>query len=478
MIYVVVYLLIICGGAFYPSIAPQLQAQAPVKHTVYLPILVSRYPWVSPFGVQAIRRFTNSMVLSQTLNLTAGWVRLGPISWRALQPHENDPIRWQLMSAFEQELRVLRQAGLKPEIIIGDSPSWATINTPYPTSCGAIRTDKFGAFARFMQAVVTRYKSPVFNVQHWELGNEVDVDPRLVGPNSGFGCWGDIDDPYYGGRHYGEMLKVVTPVIKAADPVAQVWIGGLLLDSPMTQGAGKGRPELFLQGILEAGAAPYFDVVPYHSYPPYLNKVVDPDNPPDGAWESWGGMASGKARYLQQLMARYSVTKPLFLNETGLMCPEVAPYSAWCTPPSAEFYRIQAIYVIRAFTRSLSVGVQGMIWYTLDGPGWRYTNLLDANNQPTLAYDSYRIFSAQLQNSEYLWPVNYGNGVEAYAFRKAGQILHVVWAKQNQTLAVIIPQSKFLHAVDRRGRTIQPFVRDKDYLLPVSFDPIYITRWP
>jgi hypothetical protein len=83
-----------------------------------------------------------------------------------------------------------------------------------------------------------------------------------------------------------------------------------------------------------------------------------------------------------------------------------------------------------------------------------------------------------MQNSEYIAPVNYGNGIEAYAFRKAGQVLHVVWAKQNQTLAVIIPQSRFFQAVDRRGVTIQPFVRDEDYLLPVSFDPIYITLRP
>jgi hypothetical protein len=445
---------------------------------MYLPVVDNKYPWPSPFGVQTLRRFTNTTVLSRTLSLQAGWVRIGPISWRTLQPHENDPIRWQTLAAFEQELRVLRQAGIKPEIIIGDSPSWATINDPYPTSCGAIRADKFKAFARFMQAMATRYKTPEFNVHNWELGNEIDVDPHLVGPNNIFGCWGDADDPYYGGRVYGEMLKVVTPAVKAADADAQVWIGGLLLDRPLTQEAGKGRPELFLQGILEAKAAPYFDVVPYHSYPPYFNKVIDPDNPTSGAWESWGGMAAGKARYLQQLMARYGVTKPLMLNETALTCPETSPYSTWCTPPSAEFYRMQAIYLIRAFTRSLSVGVQGIFWFTLDGPGWRYTSLLDTNYKPTLTHDAYRIYSAQLQNSEYLRTVNYGNGIEAYAFGKGRQVLHVVWAKQNQTLAIIIPQSKYIQAVDRQGKIIQPFVRGQDYLLPVSFDPIYITRLP
>jgi hypothetical protein len=432
----------------------------------------------SPFGVQALRHFTNSSLLSQTLSLKAGWVRLGPISWRTLQPNQGDPIRWQELAGLEQELRVLQQAGLTPEVIVGDSPSWATINTPYPTSCGAIRADKFVAFAQFMQALAARYKGSEFNVRNWELGNEPDVDPRLVGSNSGYGCWGDSKDPFYGGRHYGEMLKVVTPAIKAVDPAAQVWIGGLLLASPMTPASAGSRPELFLQGILEAGAAPYFDVLPYHSYPPYLNNMLDPDNPAGGPWESWGTMAAGKGRFLQQLMASYGVAKPLFLNETGLMCPEVAPYAAWCTPPGEGFYHSQAVYVIRAFTRSLSIGVQGIIWYTLDGPGWRYTNLLDANYQPTQAHDAYRIFAAQIVGSRYIGQVDYGDDVEAYAFRKGGQVLQIVWAKQNKTPTIAIPQSKFLQALDRQGRTIAPLVSGENYLLLASFDPIYILLRP
>ena len=37
------------------------------------------------------------------------------------------------------------------------------------------------------------------------------------------------NDPYYGGGYYAEMLKIVYPQIKAADPEAQILIGGLLL---------------------------------------------------------------------------------------------------------------------------------------------------------------------------------------------------------------------------------------------------------
>ena len=45
-----------------------------------------------------------------------------------------------------------------------------------------------------------------------------------------FGCWDDPEDAYYGGEYYAEMLKVVYPVIKEADPEAKVLFGGLLYE--------------------------------------------------------------------------------------------------------------------------------------------------------------------------------------------------------------------------------------------------------
>ena len=120
-------------------------------------------------------------------------------------------------------------------------------------------------------------------MHNWELGNEPDVDPDLLPVDWGFGCWGNIDDPFYGGIHYGEMIKVVGQAIKEADPTATVWLGGLLLATPETSDPNNGKPELFFKGVLEAGAAPYFDVVGYHWYPPYRNLVDDHDLS-EGKW--------------------------------------------------------------------------------------------------------------------------------------------------------------------------------------------------
>jgi hypothetical protein len=450
--------------------------QASDQFQTYLPLVVA--PWTSPFGVQSEVSLTSGTLLTRTLDLRAGWARVGPVSWRALQPNEGDPIRWELLADFERELRALQAVGITPEVVVIYSPRWATINTPFPTSCGAIRSDKFAAFAAFMRALVERYKTPEFGLHNWELGNEVDVDPRLVQPDNGFGCWGDIGDPFYGGRHYGEMLKIVTPVIRAADPQAKIWLGGLLLYEPHTTAPSLGRPELFLQGVLEAGGAAYFDVLPYHAYPPYLNQITDPDNATGGPWDAWGGFAAGKARFLRKLMQGYGVDKPLFLNETALMCPDHPPYDQWCTPPNDDFFQMQANYLVRAMTRGFAEHVEGMIWFTINGPGWRYTGLLDGNANPTPAYMAYRQLSAQLERTEYLGPADYDPELEGYTFTKGSQWVQVLWAKHDQTLAVTIPQFKFVGAYTRDGNMITPISAGTDLKLLVQFQPIYLIREP
>lgn len=67
---------------------------------------------------------TNTALLSATADLGSGWVRLGPISWRRLQP-TGAAIRWDLLASFERELLLVKQHGITPEVIIYDSSAWA-----------------------------------------------------------------------------------------------------------------------------------------------------------------------------------------------------------------------------------------------------------------------------------------------------------------------------------------------------------------
>jgi len=410
--------------------------------------------------------------LTRAEDLGVGWVRLHRVSWRAIQPIESGPYDWSKLSSLENELRALRQAGITPIVIIQHSPRWATINGPVETDCGAIRTDKFDAFKDFMVALVNRYKQPEFGVHYWELGNEPDVDPTLVPPDYLFGCWGDADDPYYGGQHYGEMLKVVTPAIKDADPSARVLIGGLLLASPNSDPV-HGKPEWFLKGILEAGEPPYdyFDIVPYHAYPSYTGQDADYDNGLPTQWKEMGGWTLGKARYLRQIMAEYGVDKPLFLDETALGCND--DYYA-CDPPPPKFFEAQADYISRTLPRALSEDIRAFVWYTLDGPGWRDGGLLDSSLNPRPAYRAYQHLTLRLQDSHFEQVVDYGPGVEAYSFASGAKRIHVLWSEDAVADTISVPQAKFLAAYDRDGAALTPTAVDSDYQFQVGFSPIYL----
>ncbi len=438
---------------------------------VFLPIVMRQHSWELPFGTECGVSLAGTL-LQRADELNVTWMRFNrrSFSWRQVQPTEGGPYDWSALSTFEEELRAARQAGITPIVVMQHSPTWATINQPFETDCGAIRPDKLGAFAAFMQAAVSRYSQPEFNVHYWELFNEPDVDPTLVPVNNVFGCWGNIADPYYGGQQYGEMLKVVTPAIKAVDPGAKVVFGGLLLAKPVPN-TYEGHPELFLEGALSVGAAPYFDILAYHAYPSYVGQAWGDYDVGPGPWQSWGGWTVGKARFLQQSMAKYGVDKPLFLNETALACN---PDYYACNPPSSDFFEAQADYLVRTFSRARSEKVQGFVWYTLNGPGWRSTGLLDGSYNPRPAYRAYQNLIARQSYSNFEMAVDYGAGVEAYSFVRQHNRLHVLWSTDAVTHTITVAQSQLLAAYDRDGASLTPTPVGSDYQFQVGFSPIYL----
>lgn len=464
------------------GIEPAGKAQVLDDAYLYLPVLNGLPAWPSPFGVEPTTLMLDGLLYyTRLLELQPGWVRLGNrVSWSLLQPNEGDPIQWDLLADFEQELRNLKAAGIKPLVTFTVSPVWARVDPN--KSCSAVRADKFYAFASFVEQIVARYSQPEFEVRNWEFGNEPDVDPDLVQPDSPFGCWGDLDDPYYGGRHYGEMLKVIAPRVRGIDRRARIWIGGLLLDKPNSNvnpyciQPGKCRPELFLEGILLADAASSFDVVAYHAYPYYLGSRVDPENGNQtNAWYPWGGVFVGKARFLRQIMQTYGVDKPLVINETSLTCPN--EWFSYCNPPDDNFYQMQADFIVRSYTRSLAENISGFYWYTLEGPGWRYTGLLNRGS-PTPVYLAYRQLIERLDSTRFLAPVDYAPEVEAYAFDGRTFKTQVVWARMDQTLDILVPAEKFLAAYDRGGTEITPLPAGENYQFSVNFSPIYLVFSP
>ncbi len=466
-------------SVFFDSLPNSLPTRTPIPNPV-------APPYSLQIGVEAIGRlFSGSELLMHVQDSGVSHVRLnGRIAWAELQPIEDGPIDWTPLSAFEQELLALHSAGLsaglsagvQPIVIVDEPPIWARTNVDW--KCSGIRADKVGRFAEFMHQLVQRYSQPPFEVRIWELGNEPDIDPRQVSKNSVFGCWGNWDEAYYGGRSYGEMLKVVSPRIRAADAKAEIWIGGLLLDRPDSNIPNQSRPELFLQGILEAGAGNDFDAVPFHFYPFYSNDVtLDYSHV---GWSAWGGGLVGKAFFLRSIMAQYGVEKPLHLDETALVCPNHEPAYLSCTPPVSGFYIAAARYAARAAVQCAVAGIHSLTWYVVDEGGWWNSGLYDTAGQPRLVQRALRTAAANLQGIAVEGATTaYGPHVEAYSFRRSDQKqILVLWSHTESAVVVPIAPDRFLQAFDMSGDSLTPTMPQSDWLVTVGPNPVYIVLQP
>lgn len=236
----------------------------------------------SMLGV-AISRFSAEAGLAELSALNVNWSRREfPIDWRVVEPSEGQ-YNWAALADFEAEILMAQANQVEPIIEIQFTPAWAQKVPGW--ACGAIRADKFEAFADFVEQLISRYGSATaYQVRYWQIGNEPDLAPEEIAPENWFGCWGDVNDPYFGGGHYAQMLQVVYPRIKAVDPTAQVMLGGLLLQcNPYRRTvdvdcirASRLQSGLFLEGVLRAGGGDYFDVADVHSY-----AELRPDLPPD-----------------------------------------------------------------------------------------------------------------------------------------------------------------------------------------------------
>ncbi len=319
-----------------------------------------------------------------------------------------------------------------------------------------------------MSAVVQRYSKSPYNIHYWEMGNEPDVGPlpdNQYGP-SVFGCWGDNNDSqYFGGGYYGKMLETVYPVIKSADSTAQVIIGGLLMNCDPTTAPPAGTPDClssnFLEGILvnngKYNGANYFDIVSYHGYPTYNGTLLV-----DESFSNWGprgGVAVGKANFIKELLAKYGVSKPIFHSEGALLCPESDYYKTWCNPtgsgPTSAFFQAQADYVVWLYIRDWANGMWATSWYQFEGPGWRYSGLLDANQNPKPAYNALQFMTNELSSSKYIQQIyNYSN-VRVYEFSNSSKRIWVMWSPDDQNHTINLPAGT-IKVLDKYGNIITP----------------------
>ncbi len=79
-------------------------------------------------------------------------------------------------------------------------------------------------------------------------------------------------------------------------------------------------------------------------------------------------------------------------------------------------------------------------WYTLNGPGWQESGLLDANQQPVPAFQAFQFLRQQLASARYLRTINIP-GLEGYHFRTPDDDVIIVWSIDGSERTFTVPSA-------------------------------------
>ena len=360
----------------------------------------------------------------------AVWLRRNALLWSSVEPIEGAR-NWAAVAALENDLHVAAQRRFNTILIVRSAPTWAQARAG--SACGPVRADKLAAFGTFMRAAVARYSKPPFGTLYFEIGNEPDVDTAVVQGDSVFGCWGNSADPNYGGGYYAEALKAVYPKMKAANPRAQVLVGGLLLDcDPSAPPAGRNCIESrFLEGILRAGGGAFFDAVSFHAYDFYSQTEGSYANPNWGsAWNTTGPAVIRKAKFLRDTLAQFGVNKPILATELGLICWQCAT-----TPP--EFERTKVNYMPQIYAVAKAINLRAGIWFSWEG--WFGSGLVTGVGGPTPALTAYQVASTNLGRASFVRERTDVTGARVYEFMRSGRRLWVMWPADGTTHTITLP---------------------------------------
>jgi len=174
---------------------------------------------------------------------------------------EPDVFKW---SHSDMVVQHADRQGLTLIARLGFVPDWAR---PEGTTPLYIEDERFVDFGEYAAEFVTRYAGQVEYVILW---NEPNLSLE----------WGyEPVDP----ARYVRMLRVVYPMIKAANPDVQV-LAGALAPTLAAPGDTAAMNDLtYLQRMYDAGAAAYFDILAIHAYGWHFT----PDDPADPAVVNW-----------------------------------------------------------------------------------------------------------------------------------------------------------------------------------------------
>jgi hypothetical protein len=448
----------------YTTFLPIVARQWDGLLRTYLPLIARDYPpTASLFSLQMYGDLNDNYGLNKAIASGARWIRF-PLNWASIEPVNTTPANYN-WSSLDSSLSGAAAANMLALVTIDSNPAWAAADRS-----GAV--NDLNDLTQFVGAAVARYPQ----IKYWELYNEPDND---------IGAWGGK------AVQYAAMMNAVYPVIKLANPAAQVVMGGIALDwfdtDPLYTGTFDG---VFLDTFLNACAQPCFDIANFHYYAVFR-----------GRWAAYGRDLIGKAEYLRLRLNHYGFgSRPVMNTETGWAYLDSDPDSDWGSPT------VQARYVPKSFVRGSAARLLLVNWYMwTDGQDPSQPGLLSNDLAERPAYFALQTVISELRDATFVRALKVqeiGNqNLEGYMFStpssSSSQRIDVIWY-DCPTLVVFTPDLPVdcnttatyrIHAAQVGVRQYMPGpmlikhdaddgVTDGMVSLQINADPIYIHYLP
>jgi hypothetical protein len=265
------------------------------------------------------------------------------------------------------------------------------------------------------------------------------------------------------------MLKYIYPRIKAADPKAQVMLGGLLLEcDPYTMQAPEScvneerlRSGYFLEGVFKAGAIDSFDIVDVHGYGELRMDLPSRMH----SYYFWSPAEGGtglpeKVAFARRLLAQYGAPdKPIMATELALKCEE----------PGTDCEEVGAAYIPRVFAEAYQLRLAGTVYYALITE-FKYKGLLLPDMTPKPQYWAFKYLASQFSWVEYVKPVDQFAGISGSEFNRSRlSRLWILWSTDG-TDQYLTPPADFMQVNDKYGNVVQLV----DGKIPVGWSPVYV----
>lgn len=272
---------------------------------------------------------------------------------------------------------LVEDAGLNLIVRLDRQPFWS--QSDYDDLYENAPPADLNDFGNFCGAVAERYRGRIAAYQVW---NEPNLSRE----------WGNKPpNP----AEYTELLKVCYQAIKAADPEAIVMSAGL---APTGTNDATAVPDVdFLQGMYNAGAAAYFDVLGLHApgykAPPELDPAEAAANPDygGGRWFAFRHVEDMRAI----MVANGDGAKQVAILEMGWTLDTVNPQYAWF----AVDEQTQADYLVRAYQYAAEnwqpwIGLMSTIYiadyyWTEENEQW-WWSIVMPDGTPRAAYEALR----------------------------------------------------------------------------------------